>query len=153
MKIKFTMPGEEEPAFSRLWDRKIRRGFYREFVTQVLGEILGVKDALSRPAAYYPQKPDEMDTVVDGMFGLVLQLTGVSRDGRTAKQFQDAYKLAAELVSHFVKSNIPRGTRVQVMVQFALDGAAECNANSPGTYTAIPDWAEFWVEGEYESAT
>ena len=149
MKIKFTLPPDKGPdsPYARLWDVQNRRPFYRVLFERVLGGCFDVKDPLARRAAYFPHRPDEMDDLGDEVYGVVFQLTGISRAQRSSELFQEAYRHACALVVDFVKANVLRGTKVQVMVQFALDAQVEIE---PGDYGALIDGYETEITGEYD---
>ena len=147
MKAKLTM--SREPALERLWGNHVRPQFYRALWEHVLGELLSVDTPLLRRAAYYPQEPDAIDSMDDGVLAVVFQLTGISRAQRSSHRFQLAYQQTVEHVIAFVRNNAPRGAKVQVMIQFALDSQMEV---AEGVYSSLIDSCEIEVEGEFAAA-
>ncbi|MBI2051109.1 MAG: hypothetical protein HYT31_04920 [Parcubacteria group bacterium] len=117
--------------------------FARTFLQNVVSGCLGVKDPAERPAEYYVQEPDPM-VAVGGYLGVELRLTGVSRNGRTAKQFHDALKTLKDLAARTITENLTAG-RVQLFVVIVLDGDVETKPGS-GQYSNVLESDAIWVE-------
>ncbi|MBI1961502.1 MAG: hypothetical protein HYS45_02270 [Parcubacteria group bacterium] len=118
-------------------------GFARTFLENVLVGCLGAKDPAERPAEYYVQEPDPMVTV-GVCLGVELRLTGISRGGRTAKQFHDALKALKDLAARTIAENLKVG-RVQLFVVIMLDGDVETKPGS-GQYSNVLESDAIWVE-------
>ncbi len=121
----------------------------REFAVNVLGKVvgtdLGVADVLNRPAEYYVQNADEGPSPLPGMMGIEVRLTGVSRAGRTPKQFHTAKKTLEKVVAETVLPNLEPGEECQVYCVIMIDGEIETVPNS-GAYLNCLEGPAFWVK-------
>ena len=122
--------------------------FAEKFLVEIVGDCLGAKNPLDRPAAFYVQHPDVTVRLGD-VYGIELRLTGVSRDGRTPAQFHEALKalvaLAVETLSRALQESPGlNALRVQLFCFIMLDGQIE---NAPGSvhYTSVLESEELWV--------
>lgn len=53
------------------------KSFATQFLSGVVGDLLGAKSPILRPAEYYVQEPDRIVAVDDTTWGVELRLTGV----------------------------------------------------------------------------
>ncbi|MBI4812289.1 hypothetical protein HY798_02475 [Candidatus Falkowbacteria bacterium] len=116
--------------------RSIR--FVKSFLVEVATEILEAKDALARPAEFYVQTPDRTVNTENG-FGVELRLTGVSRNGRTPKQFHIALKRLHEIARAEIAVALDDcigGTKIQLFTVIMLDGDIETTPGS-GVYSNV----------------
>lgn len=115
---------------------------------KIVGQCLGVSDVFNRPAEFYMQEPDYAVSG-GGPMAVIMTLTGVSRDGRTAKQFHDALKALHEMtvdkVQTALDSEHPGYARVQVFTYIMLDGQVE-TAPGSGKYSNLLESEAVWVE-------
>jgi len=129
------------------------REFASSFLEQVVGEALGVEKPHLRPAEFYVQKPDF--TINCGEFGVELRLTGVSREGRKAKQFHDALKALHELARNALQQAVNvKGLqyKVQLFCVMMLNGDVETSPGS-GVYSNVLEHPAEWVESTSEDTS
>ena len=143
MKLKAVITdGTPEPVVSAMSSKE----FASSFLTEVVSETLGAEDAFQRPAEYYVQVPDRT-IFTGGGFGVELRLTGVSRNGRSAKQFHNALKRLhqiAEGVIYYALIRCTPGTSVQLFTVLELDGEIETSPGS-GEYSRFIEHPAEWV--------
>lgn len=126
-KIKAVVPGggsDESKGLSRVFGGA---PFAREVLDLVVGGCLGVEDPLNRPAEYYVQVPDET-VYAGGKFGVVVTMSGVSRDGRTPKQFHAALMKLVDIATAYIRTaltNCKSTSRVQLFCVIQIDGQIE----------------------------
>jgi len=124
--------------------------FARKFLTEVVGEALGVENPLARPGEFYVQEPDPIVAIDDsGVWGIELRLTGVSRNGRKAAMFHNALKalnnLARRTIAElFVSEGDLSDAKVQLFSVLMLDGEIE-SAPGSGRYTNVLETPAEWV--------
>jgi hypothetical protein len=124
--------------------------FATRFLTEVATDILGAKAALSRPAEYYVQIPDR--SIFTGKnAGVELRLSGVSRNGRSAKQFHTAlaklHEIAKEMISNALSSDFNSGLCIQLFTVLMLDGDIE-TAPGSGEYSNVLEHPAELVEAK-----
>jgi len=120
--------------------------FARIVIGAVIQDILGVKDALDRPAEYYVQKADQGPALVEGMSGVEIRITGISRNGRTPKQFHKALAKLEDITEGVVLGVGLDGARCQIFCVLILDGDVEVRPDS-GVYSSVLEGTAF-VAGE-----
>lgn len=113
---------------------------------EVVGEALGVKNVLNRPAEYYVQFADVGPAPKRGMMGVEVRLTGVSRNGRKAKQFHDALRALECIVERTVMKTLDRGKKCQIFCVIMIDGDVETSPGS-GNYSNNLESKPIWVRG------
>ncbi len=122
--------------------------FASEVLSKVVGEDLGVKNVLDRPAEYYLQMADIGPAPKEGVMGIEIRLTGASRDGRTPKQFHSALKSLVSISTSAVKQAMVdaeiRDRGCQVFCVIMLDGPVETSPNS-GQYSCNLESSPEWV--------
>ena len=139
MKVKAVVPvdstGSDDSVPKRLMDAFGGAAFARRVLTEVVGECLGVENVLDRPAEYYVQRPDEMVAIEGKPLGVVVTISGASRDGRKAKQFHTALTKLHGIVMDTIKSlfALDEAADVQFFCIVQLDGQIELTPRS-GTY-------------------
>jgi len=127
--------------------------FAGNFLKQVVGACLGAQEPIKRPAEFYVQEPDRT-VCVNGHIGVELRFTGVSRNGRKAKQFHAALTtletLARQTISHALTSG---GSlmKVQLFCVLMLDGDVETSPGS-GQYSNVLETEAIWVSREAPAA-
>ena len=99
-----------------------------------VGEKLGIHDILSRPAEYYVQKADVGPAPRKGIMGVEVRISGVSRDGRTPKQFHDTLIEIVNIVRCTIEGRIGSEDECQIFCVIMLDGAIEVSPSS-GLYS------------------
>ncbi|MFA6018026.1 MAG: hypothetical protein WCT28_03265 [Patescibacteria group bacterium] len=111
--------------------------FARRVLLEVVGECFGAERVLDRPSEYYVQRPDEMVVIGNRQpLGVVVTISGVSRDGRRAKQFHAAMAKLCEIVKDTIEgalSVLDGAVDVQFFCLIQLDGQIELTPGS-GTY-------------------
>ncbi len=119
--------------------------FAARVLTEVVGKALGVEGAMQRPAEYYVQHADTGAAPAEGVMGVEVRLSGVSRDGRSPKMFHEALKSLDAIVQTTVMEALLPGERCQVFVVIMLDEQIE---TSPGsrTYSNNLESTAAWVE-------
>ncbi len=122
--------------------------FATEILLRVIGKILGVEDVLSRPAEYYVQNADTGPAPAIGTMGVEVRLSGVSRNGRTAKQFHRAIEELELIVEQFVSSGLTGSQRCQIFCVIMLDGEVETKPGS-GKYSNNIESAGKWVTANF----
>lgn len=120
--------------------------FASEVLQEVIGEALGVKNVLNRPAEYYVQFADVGPAPKQGMMGIEVRLTGVSRNGRKAKQFHDALIALERIVEKMVMKTLDRGKKCQIFCVIMIDGDVETSPGS-GNYSSNLESEPVWVKG------
>lgn len=123
--------------------------FAATFLVEVVQKLLGVTDAISRPAEFYVQHPDISIYAGDGRFGVELRLTGVSRNGRTPKQFHEALKHLHEIAKTKIKLALEKcgsDSCIQLFTVIMLDGDIETSPGS-GVYSNVLEHPAEWVTG------
>ena len=103
-----------------------------------------VSRVLDRPAEFYLQIADTGPSARVGMMGVEVRLSGVSRQGRTAKQFHLALEKLVEVVVRFVTKSLPVDKTCQVFCVIMLDGDIETSPGS-GQYSANIESEPQWV--------
>lgn len=109
--------------------------FAAHLITSVCEECLGAKDPLSRPAEYYVQEADR--SAYAGSFGVTANLTGVSRDGRSVKQFMNTLKVLEDKYAAAIANALTaagKNVQVQLFCVIMLDAPIEI---SQGVYSNI----------------
>ena len=124
-------------------------GFAMDFLAMVVGDCLGVEHATQRPAEFCVQEPDRT-VCVNGHFGVELRLTGVSRQGRSAKEFHDALKSLVDIAKEHIARNLKKG-RVQLFCVIMLDGDVETSPGS-GVYSNTLESEAIWITTSSHSA-
>jgi hypothetical protein len=119
-----------------------------DFATEVLQKVadkkLGFGNPLDRPAEAYLQLPDR------GMskeIGVVMNLTGVSRDGREPKQFHEALQVLHDSTVSVIQEVMNRlefTCGVQAWTTIMLDGPIPIDKDS-GQYSSILESRAEWV--------
>ena len=113
---------------------------------EVVGEALGVKNVLNRPAEYYVQFADAGPAPKKDMMGVEVRLTGVSRNGRKAKQFHEALRALECIVERTVMKTLDRGKKCQIFCIIMIDGDMETSPGS-GNYSNNLESEPVWVKG------
>ncbi|MBI2064295.1 MAG: hypothetical protein HYT66_01125 [Candidatus Yanofskybacteria bacterium] len=119
-------------------------------LSDVVEDVLGVKNVLERPAEYYVQMADVGPAPKEGMMGVEVRLTGASRDGRTAKQFHTAARILHHIVQRTVEQALDIGERCQVYCVIMTDGEVE-TAPGSGKYSNNIEPDAVWVDGTKQS--
>jgi len=121
--------------------------FARAVLESVVEGILDVPHVLQRPAEYYVQEADRAPAISStSIIGVEVRMTGISRNGRTAKQFHDALKKLEDIVENTVIATLPHATapRCQVFCALMLDGDVE-TAPGSGVYSSIIEGKAFYA--------
>lgn len=150
MKLKAVVTSDMPNAVAGVLSSK---KFALAFLDQVVGEVLGVEEPRERPAEFYVQKPDF--TVNCGGFGVELRLTGVSREGRKAKQFHDALTKLHELAKDALQKAMAKAEmqeQVQLFCVIMLTADVE-TAPGSGTYSNVLEHEAEWVKAASEDAS
>lgn len=130
MKIKAACigtPKEVVDAFSS-------NPFVSTVLLRVVEKELGVMNVLSRPAEYYVQKADTGPAPKEGVMGVEVRLSGVSRNGRTPKQFHNALSELVHIVKFTIEQIIDCDDKCQIFCVIMIDGEVEVKPNS-GVYS------------------
>ena len=143
MKIKAACIGTPKSVLEALSGGE----FASKVLSEVIGEVLGVKDVFTRPAEYYVQYADEGPSASDGVMGVEVRLTGVSRNGRTPKMFHSALEVLGFNVAYTVRKFLLVRKRCQIFCVIMLDGEVETTPGS-GQYSSSLEGKAIWVEGE-----
>lgn len=146
MKIKAACIGTPEGVATALSSTP----FASAALKSVVGEALGVEDVLTRPAEYYVQLADEGPAPQEGMMGVEVRLSGVSRNGRTAKQFHVALKELERIVESVVEKALEYGKKCQIFCVIMIDGEVE-TAPGSGLFSNNLESAAKWVHGAKQS--
>ena len=113
--------------------------FAMAFLREICVNILGAENVLIKPAEYYIQEPD-VTVNIGGGIGVELRLTGVSRNGRTAKQFHHAlnglHDLATETIRQALVLEGGAPPSIQLFTVLMLDGDVETSPGS-GVYSSV----------------
>ncbi len=120
--------------------------FAQAVLSQVVGEALGVTDVLNRPAEYYLQRADEGPAPKEGVMGVEVRLTGVSRSNRANKQFHTALKTLMEITKTSVAAALSKCSRCQIFCVVMIDGDIE-TAPGSGLHASNLESAPEWVDG------
>lgn len=120
--------------------------FASEALSKVVGDALGVKDVLNRPAEYYVQTADVGPAPKEGVMGVEVRLTGASRNGRTPKQFYEAMALLVTIVNKVVAHALPGHMKCQTYCVIMLDSEIETFPGS-GSYSRNLESNAEWVYG------
>ena len=150
MKGKQTLPMVHQfPWAQRAWDAALMKTaegneFYASFTDEVVVNMLDVEKPNKR-AGIFTHEPNGNLSVEDEPPKFILQLSGVTRNGRTTKKLLNAYRTATELFRKYVASLTPRGVKAAYHVQFVLNGEIEV---APGDYSCLLDFVDEEVEGE-----
>ena len=125
--------------------------FAGAFIKTICADILGATNAIYQPGPYYVQKPDMTVQVLGGKsFGVELRLTGVSRRGRTAKQFHDALNALHDLATGMIREAlepVDKSMKVQLFTVLMLDGDVETSPGS-GFYSNVLEAPARWIEAK-----
>ena len=146
MKIKAvvpgTVPGSTDSVPERLMSAFGGQEFARRVLVEIIGERLGVERVLERSGEYYVQKPDEMVLLEGAPHAVVVTVSGVSRNGRKAKQFHEAHGWLLKIVHETIEGIFPFDEKadVQYFVVMQLDDQIELKPGS-GTYGTQLEWA------------
>ncbi len=119
--------------------------FSLQVLTKVVQNVLKVENAVKRPAEYYLQNADVGPAPTEGMIGVEVRMTGISRDGRPASAFHQALRVLEQVVSETVIFALSSGTRCQIFCVLMLDGEIESSPGS-GMYTSVLEGKPFWVD-------
>lgn len=121
--------------------------FAKAVIEEVMANILGVKDALDRPAEYCVERSNTGASAHGDLCGVHILLNGVSRNGRESKVFHLALKALNALVQKNVFEALEPGGRCQVFVTIELDGEVE---TAPGSkvYSRFLESAATVIEKE-----
>jgi len=112
----------------------------------VCHDCLGATNVLGRPAEYYVQELDQTVRVGND-YGVEVRLTGVSRNGRTPKQFHEALKRLVELYRKQIYDALVSAVstqRVQLFVVIMIDGDVEVSPDS-GQYSNALESDPVWI--------
>ncbi|MEK7120695.1 MAG: hypothetical protein AAB840_01245 [Patescibacteria group bacterium] len=146
MKIKAACIGTPKEVAKSLSGSK----FAEEVLSKVIGEALGVKYVLNRPAEYYVQKTDVGPSPQENMMGVEVRLTGVSRDGRTPRQFHQAMDTLIAIVNKTVSETLPTHMRCQTFCVIMIDGEIETSPGN-GSFSSNLESEAYWVDGTKSS--
>ena len=139
MKVKAVVPvdstGDQNSVPQRLMDAFGGGAFAKRVLVDVVGGCLGVENVLDRPAEYYVQRPDEMVAIEGKPLGVVVTISGASRDGRKAKQFHAALTKLYGIVKETIEAlfAIDEAADIQFFCVIQIDGQIELTPGS-GTY-------------------
>lgn len=128
-------------------------GFAEAFY-DMLEDTFGIMNARGRPAEYYVQMPDRAITPMmdaeNGLRGVEVRLTGVSRAGRDPQVFVDALGQLEVVVERLLFNNLFVGSSAQMFVVMMLDGEIPL---PDGSYASVLESKPGWVDGAKASAS
>lgn len=146
MKLKAAITqGTPESVIEAMGSKKFALLFFK----CVCAETLGATRPEARPAEYYVQVPD-VTVNTGGYRGVELRLTGVSRAGRTPKQFHDALDVLHEIAGDMIRqalrsaSEVNRHVNIQLFTVIMLDGDVEMTPGS-GVYSNVLEMTPEWI--------
>lgn len=120
--------------------------FAKSVIDRVAEKALGAQNTANRPAEYYMQAPDI--TINTGRLGIEVRVTGVSREGRTAAQFERAIETLHWSYASTVKNTlieIGSEESIQVFVVIMLDGDIDLPACCGGGWGSVMEHFAVWV--------
>ena len=154
MKLEIVITQDAHPNFATFmsaWH------FASCILRNVANEILEIKDANRRPAEFYVETPRFSVQAVNDTrtemlpIGVELRLTGVSRNGRKAKQFHVALNMlhncAKEQLQDVLESIGNYQRKVQLFTVLMLDGDVETSPGS-GVYSNMLEHPAEWITAE-----
>ncbi len=119
--------------------------FAKLLFNEIVGKVFGVPYPATRPAEYYMQQPDE-GVSVHGSWGVIMNLTGVSRGNRPSKLFHEAIKRLHGPTAELVHKTVGEGNQAQVFAAIMLDGDIETQPGS-GQYSSVIESSAEWIDG------
>jgi len=108
--------------------------------------IFDIKQTEKRPAEFCVQLPTSL-VKIGNSIGVELRLTGVSRNGRKAKQFHNAletvHSFTKDMIQRFLTNHNDK-TKIQLFTTLELDGDVETPPGS-GAYSNVLEHPAEWV--------
>jgi hypothetical protein len=145
MKIKATITADAPPLlFSAFASQAFARTAF-----EIIGKHLHVEEIEARPAEFFVQVPDCSASMREGVWGVDLRLSNVSRGTREPKQFHKTVSELRNLGKTAIKAALPRGARAQLFVTLMLDAAIPVAPGAEG-YSNLVERGPVWVEGALE---
>lgn len=149
MKFQFTHGDVPQQIRAALVEQK----FNQELVQLVIGDWLGVSNPLDKPAEHQVVRPEECLSLGQHE-GVMLTLSGVTRNGREHKQIHRAIRQMEQLaIAQLQRALQSPGLhwRLQFRCVIELDGEVEVQPSS-GYYSRWIERDPVWLETKEETA-